>query len=178
MSKELWLPIPGYEGRYEVSDMGRVRSYANRWGRTPSPHVLSAKLTHKGYERLQIRSNGTERNVGVHCLVLLAFVGPRPAGYHAAHLNGNPGDNRLVNLAYVTPQINYAHSVQHGTATIGSRHGGAKLHERDIPAIRARISTGESHKVIARAFGVSDSMIDYIALGRYWKHVPTQEPAP
>lgn len=177
MTDERWLPIPGYEGRYEVSDMGRVRSYLCRgwhqWHlRALNPHMLATRLRHGGYKRLDLWSNGTKHGCHVHQLVLLAFVGPRPAGHESAHLNGNPADNRLVNLAYVTPSENARHKHDHGTALVGSRQPMAKLRESVIPAIRSRLRAGITHERIAAEFGVSDTTIWRVAHRKHWKHVP------
>ena len=109
---ERWLPVPGYEGLYEVSDQGAVMSLKK--GRRPRKLQWWRGL----YRTIQLfDKTGTGRAKGfyVHNLVLLAFVGPRPDGLVTRHLNGNPSDNRLSNLAYGTYSENQQDSIQHGT---------------------------------------------------------------
>lgn len=107
-----WLPIPGYEGRYEVSDQGEVRSlprYRSRGGiLRPHPSLPG------GYPSVNLRKDGAGKTMRVHALVMLAFVGPRPEGQVTRHLNGNPLDNRLENLTYGTPTENNLDTVRHG----------------------------------------------------------------
>lgn len=118
---ERWLPVPDYEGLYEVSDQGRVRSlprgaatYGGRaWSRNgqilkPAPSVGSA-LT------VGLSVGGERRTWRVHTLVLLAFVGPRPDGLQCCHGNGDFADNRLGNLRWDTPSSNMIDRFNHGT---------------------------------------------------------------
>jgi hypothetical protein len=120
--QEVWKPVPGYEGLYEVSDQGRVRSLDRdvtqtsrrgalytlrkkgkllRPGRMPSGH-LSVAL-------------GRGNSQCVHRLVLLAFVGPAPDKHECCHNNGNPADNRLENLRWGTRSENIKDAIRHGT---------------------------------------------------------------
>src|SRR5262245_15574121 len=108
MTGERWLPVPGWEALYEVSDLGQVRSMDRITVRSDGKaqpfrgrvlRLLTRSLVYKAVflhdrERIEQRS--------VHHLVLEAFVGPRPSGMEARHLNDDPSDNRLVNLAYGT----------------------------------------------------------------------------
>ena len=116
LMKEVWQPVPGYEGLYEVSDQGRVRSLdrlvqrKNRWG-SLATHRLKGRVLRPGGDgsgRAQV--NLSKENVSwvvtVHVLVALTFIGPRPEGHDIDHVNGDFRDNRLVNLEYVTHQEN------------------------------------------------------------------------
>ena len=95
-SGERWLPIPGYEDRYEVSDRGRVRSWVSR----PSPRLLSQIRQNTGYVTVALSRGGFTEQQLIHRLVLLAFVGPCPDGMETRHLDGLRPNNRLTNLAY------------------------------------------------------------------------------
>jgi hypothetical protein len=111
---EQWRPVPGFEGSYEVSDQGSVRSLARSgpWGK--QPRRLRAWPTKKGYLRVDLCSANKRTRFFVHQLVLEAFVGPRPDGLVTRHLNGNPKDNRLANLTYGTYAENAQDTVRHG----------------------------------------------------------------
>lgn len=111
-----WRPAPGYEGRYEVSDQGEVRSLVS--GRPLTPY-----RDRGGYLRVGPRSDRQKkRSIPVHRLVLEAFIGPRPAGLVVRHLNGDRNDNSLPNLTYGTPAENAQDSLRHGT-NANSRKG-------------------------------------------------------
>lgn len=120
---EIWKPIPGYEGYYEVSDQGRVRSVdriinGEKWGtiysRSFRGRVLLQGSDRYGYSKACLSKDGVTWNAGVHRLVLMAFVGPCPGGMEACHNNGDPTDNRLVNLRYDTKSENRRDIISHG----------------------------------------------------------------
>jgi hypothetical protein len=118
--EERWLPIPGYEGRYDVSDLGRVRSWNNAGGRMAEPRIKKQTLSPGMPYRVVGLSNGhgVSRIIPIHRLVMLAFVGPLPKTFprsETRHLNGDKLDNRLVNLRYGTAIENRLDSVRHGT---------------------------------------------------------------
>ncbi len=100
---EIWKPIPGFDG-YEVSDLGRVRSYRIRGSHKLSntPHVLKSGI-YNGYHAVNLGKGQLKR---VHCLVLLTFIGPRPEGIKALHEDDNKDNNRLDNLYYGTSSDN------------------------------------------------------------------------
>jgi hypothetical protein len=106
--EEIWKDVPEYEGRYQVSNKGRVRSFVRyssgillRPGRMPEGH-MSVSL-------------GRNNSQCVHKLVLLAFVGPPTIGHECRHLNGDPSDNRIENLVWGTRSENILDAVAHGT---------------------------------------------------------------
>ena len=104
---ERWLPAPGWEDRYQVSDLGRV---ANLDG-----HVLRVAPQHSGHLRVALWRNNRAHLAQVHRLVLLAFVGPCPEGMETCHGNGDPTDNRVANLRWDTRSANLMDSVRHLT---------------------------------------------------------------
>ncbi len=112
----------------------------------------------------------------VHRLVLLVFVGPCPPGMGCRHLNGNPADNRLENLAWGTHTENMADRNRHGNYTRGSRHFNAKLTEDDVRLMRRLKQDGWSLGRLTRLFGISKTTVAQIVKGKFWKHVPDAEP--
>ena len=124
---EKWLPIVGWEEQYEVSDFGRIRGCERMIIRSNSRrlHMRAAikKLTKNklGYMRVSLSVGGVTFARTVHSLVMEAFVGPYPDGMLVRHINGDPSDNRLGNLAYGTPAENSADMVRHGRADRSQR---------------------------------------------------------
>lgn len=112
------------------------------------------------------------RNVGVHRLILMAFVGPCPAGMECRHIDGNPSNNRLDNLKWGTRQENADDMIQHGTTTQGERSGMAKLNEMKVREIR-RLHNEErmTYRDIGNKFGVVHSTIKDIVNRNTWKHI-------
>lgn len=114
MSEE-WRPIPGYPG-YEASSEGRIRSFRRKKNGVALVMKPNVRLNYD-YLSVGVRhDNATgRRRVNVHTLVAAAFLGPRPRGLEARHLNGNPRDNRVTNLVYGTRSENLLDKVRHGT---------------------------------------------------------------
>lgn len=120
-TSENWRPVPGYAGKYSVSDLGRVRSEPHPalrvLGKARETITVPAAILRQSlggrrqrYRRVQLHDWGSGKNrrkyAYVHALVLLAFVGPRPSDAEILHGEGGPSDNRLVNLAYGSREEN------------------------------------------------------------------------
>lgn len=161
---EVWLPVVGYEGLYEVSNLGRVR----RQGAYACLRPIDGG---RGYLMVSL-SNVTAKNYPVHRLVLTAFCGPEPfPGAQAAHNDGDRANARLTNLRWATPAENQADRVRHGTMCRGSDVFGAVLNEDAVAEIRRRIRSGERNLPIADHYGVSVSTIHLIRHNKTWRHV-------
>ena len=109
---ETWRPIPGYEGRYEASDLGRIRSFPTL--RTKGG-VRSVHIDREGYPSLKLFLQGKSREQRVHKLVAAAFLGARPEGQEVLHKDGDRRNPALVNLMYGTRGENNLDQVRHGT---------------------------------------------------------------
>lgn len=118
---EQWLPVVGYEGIYEISDLGNTLSVgryiaakrgSQRW---QAPRILSPGRLPTGHLTVRLFENGSGRSYSVHRLVLLAFIGEPPPGHEACHNNGDPSDNRLSNLRWDNRSANVIDQVRHGT---------------------------------------------------------------
>lgn len=118
-TEERWLPIPGYEGIYDVSDQGRVRSWAS-WRGLPVPRERSLYTRPDKHLGVSLCKDGDQISAKVHQLVLLAFIGPRPDGMETRHLDGEAANNTLQNLVYGTHSENTLDSVRHGTDSNGN----------------------------------------------------------
>lgn len=118
---ESWLPVPGYEGMYEVSDRGRARSlprtveYRAGIKRRYPGTVLEDTTKGQRYSIVELHKGAGRKKFSVHRLVMLAFVGPCPEGMEVCHNNGDPTDNRLTNLRYATRSENHYDKRRHGT---------------------------------------------------------------
>lgn len=122
MSEE-WRAVPGYEGAYEVSDLGRVRSVDRRdeLGRTRRGVVLKPSVRADGHAQVALSREGRVRAAKVHVLVAAAFLGARPSGLDIRHVNGDGLDNRLENIRYGTRRDNLLDAVEHGTHAMTKR---------------------------------------------------------
>lgn len=173
---ENWKPVVGFEGRYEVSDLGRVRTLLR------IPKLIRGVPSHNGYPRVCLsRGPAKEDHVShvVHRLVLVAFVGPPAAGQECDHINGDRADARLANLRWVTRSENatYAHR-RHRAApwTGGERNGNAILtapQARLIQELRRINAVSGWIATLASAWNLHRGVIESVACGRTWASVRT-----
>lgn len=122
MTDERWLPIPGWEGLYEASDQGRVRSVdrilrlRNGQQRRYKGRVLRiCPRAGNAYRSVGLSSPNGDVKYEVHRLIILTFEGPCPLGMEVRHLDGNADNSALANLAYGTRGENGRDKREHGT---------------------------------------------------------------
>jgi hypothetical protein len=169
---ERWLPILDWP-HYEVSDLGRVRTYKVRYKREISANpTLMKGVIIDGYLRVLFTKRDPRKSKVflVNRLVLMAFVGDPPDGMESLHRDGNSLNNRLKNLRYGTSSQNRLDALKHGTAY------NQRLSEADIPAIWDRLVACEPVARIARDYGVSVSCISPIRHGINWSHITRNLP--
>lgn len=177
LQAEEWRQVPGYDNRYEVSNLGRVRArFIFRKGK-PVLRTRTRFLRfsgNKGYPMVCFVDGAEKRTLAVHRLVASLFLGPPPdPSWHAAHLDGNRKNCRASNLAWKTRSENEQDKLIHGTAIIGAKNHNTKLTEAQVRA--ARILTKECRLSCGRVgelFDVSSSTIHGAVCGKTWKHIP------
>lgn len=179
---EQWKAVVGYEGFYEVSDQGRVRSVdrfvKNNYG-DGSQHrvkrrgiVMKVRENRYGYLYLVISKQGKPKTISVHRLVAMAFIGEITDGLEVNHIDGCKTNNRVENLEIVTHAENIHHAMRTGLRNNkGERHNRAKLTETQVLEIRAKMDGGASGTVLAEEYGVYYTAIYKIARRELWKHI-------
>lgn len=170
---EEWRPVAGYEGWYEVSDQGRVRSVErvvpNGKGGTKRMKAKMMTCTGRESQRylfVTLCKNNKVKRFLVHRLVLEAFTGPCPTGMETLHGDGGPYDNRLVNLCWGTKEENSRDKWLQDSMPHGEKHSRAKLTADQVRAIRQDCRT---HDEVAQSYGVSKSCICMIRTNRNWR---------
>lgn len=175
--QEIWKPIAGYEGLYEVSSLGRIRSLdrvsvhsdgksTRRTGRLLSPSLRA------GYPFVCLAKGGKSEQIHIHRLVAAAFC-HKPDGCDVVnHRDGVKTNNVHANLEWTTPQGNSRHAYESGlsVAPRGSKAGAAKLTEQDVIDIRLALASGEYGTSLAKKYGVHVMTISAIRNGRNWSH--------
>ena len=174
-AKTEWRSVVGYEGLYEVSSTGLVRSL-DRY----VPNKYGTKSLRRGQKLAQIRLNkypavglcreGKQRLIKIHVLVGEAFIGPRPSGFVMRHLDGNCLNNRVENLQWGTQQENADDLCRHGRQVRGEQVPTAKLTPAKVRRIRRLLQT-KTAQAVADAFGMSNQQISNIRLGKHWRHL-------
>lgn len=106
MQEEIWKDVPSYEGLYEVSSLGNIKSLRRN-------KILYPSKEH-GYLKTSLRKDGKQRHFSIHQLVAMAFLGHEPCGHKVVvdHINENKLDNRIENLQIITNKENVIKSIK------------------------------------------------------------------
>ena len=169
---EIWKDIPGYEGRYQASTAGRIRSVDHRVRvvahGTEATRLVRGRILRPGGRKdghLSVVLGHKAHGSQVHQLVMLTFVGPAPEGCEVCHNDGNPANNALENLRYDTRSENIRDEYRIGKPPKG------KSSIDTVREIRRRLNTGEPGSAIARDIGISQAQVSKIKLGRSYSWV-------
>jgi hypothetical protein len=172
---ETWKPIREYDGFYEASSLGRIRSvdrdvvYSNGKNRRFPGKILKPTKDRDGYEMVTLSKSNRHKTKHVHRLVAEAFLGPCQDDMQCAHNDGNPSNNRIENIRWATPSENQRDRLEHGTSLRGESHPDARLSEMDVLLVRHWLKKDKySLRQIADAFDMSIGAIFNIKAGRSW----------
>lgn len=179
MSKEIWKEIDGYDGFYEVSNRGRIRSYkcqgpGNKKAETPT--LLTLKKEKYGYRRITLFDRGKRTIHLIHRLVGEAFV-PNPDGKpQINHLDSDPSNNNAENLEWSTQSENIQYAFDKGRKkpNRGSEVVGSKLTKSDVLNIRKVANENGrfyGRSKLADKYNVTENCIMQVVTGRTWSHI-------
>lgn len=178
-----WKDVPGFEGYYQASPIGQIRSVdriipvassrqsLGGYSRVVSGKVLNSSSQKSRYPSVSLWKDHKLSQFQVGRLILTTFVGPCPDGMECCHNDGNPKNSSLENLRWDTPKANNADKKVHGTHLQGSQLKWAKLTEEDVIRIREMHACGMKQKDIGEAYGVLQNTISRIVMKRRWAHV-------
>lgn len=170
---EEWRCVLGYEGYYEVSNLGRVRRVRAGQGATAG-RIMRIKPPTRScdYCRVQLCRFDVKRIFSVHFLVAQAFLGKRPRGKFPNHKDLDKTNNAASNLEWLTRKQNAQHALLNGRrggrAMPGVENGRAKLTEEQVKEIR-RLKGIVGQRALAALCGVSKTAIQLIHQGKHWK---------
>jgi hypothetical protein len=172
ITPECWLPVIGYEGVYEVSDFGRVRSARSGHGSFVG-RILKSHPNPRGYPDIVLRKDGSVHHFRIHQLVASAFLTPEDGKYEINHIDGNKANNSVANLEYTTRSGNVAHAYRNGLrkSQKGEGNYAAKLTAKQVVEIRSMLGMVGKRK-IAAIYNVSRTAIRSIEIGRRWGGIP------
>lgn len=164
---EEWKDIPGYEGKYQASTQGRIRSLDRRVRvvahGTEATRLMKGRVLRPGEYcksgHVSVVLGHGANGSPVHSLVALTFLGPKPEGTEVCHNDGNPKNNAVINLRYDTRSENNKDVLRQGERW-------RKLSLADVDNIREMLRSGKTGAEIAKAVGISQTQISKIKLGR------------
>jgi hypothetical protein len=172
---EIWKDIIGYEGIYQISNLGRVKSLSRIVNRSNSPMRTKEKIVQtnkwKKYHEVDLYILGKRKKFYIHRLIAIYFI-PNPRNLKQInHIDGNKGNFDISNLEWSTQSenIKHAHDFIGINVPKGEKHFSSKLTDDIVKEIRATKNPNQVH--LGKKYGVSPSTIRYILTRKTWKHI-------
>lgn len=179
---EVWKPIEGYEGYYEVSNYGKVRSLdrtilkKNGHKQIRKGVILKPSMSRTGtktysyYLHVNLSKNDICETLRVHKLVADAFIKnkPKKCKYEVMHLDNDGTNNHIGNLRYGSHSCNVAFRFDNGTSIRGVRNPHSKLTEKEVLRIRKMYSKGIRQVDLVKKFNITKSAIHRIVSNKNW----------
>lgn len=179
--KEIWKDVVGFEGGYQVSNLGRIKTKErNVYHPTLGTVIVNEKIRKQttafnGYKKVNMSFDGKRKYMSVHRMVCEAFNGPQPSNNHqVAHNDGCKTNNNSLNLRWATAKENTKDRSKHGNHYVskGEKCSLAKLTKKDVLNIRNIWNKGDrSQSKIAKQYNVSQSCISKIINKQRWNHI-------
>lgn len=166
--QEIWKDIPGYEGFYQASNLGFIKSIKSK-----NHKILKGCLNETGYHRVAFVLNGKFKTHLTHRLIASTFIKNEQNKPEVNHIDGNKLNNSVENLEWCTRQENIEHAVKNklfNNGPKGIRNYKSKLTEEQVRQIKYGLNHVNSNQV-SKMFGVGSSIIYEIRQGKYWKHI-------
>lgn len=177
MKEEFWKDVPNYEGLYQVSNLGRVKSLERKSTNKYGPQILKERMlipwdnTH-GRLQVYLCKNNKKIVKQIHRLVLETFVGACPDGMECCHNDDDYTNNSLENLRWDTHENNIKDKIRNCKTTIGEKDGMSKLKVSDVIKIKNILDEKLfSQNEIANLFNVGISTISRIKLNKSWRNI-------
>lgn len=174
---EIWKDIPGFEGLYQASNLGRIKSL-ERWYQSANllkmpENIKTQRINHKGYLYLHLCKNGKKWATTVHKLIALTFIGEKPyPKVTINHIDANKLNNKVENLEYCSVKENIQHYRREVNDFVGINHPMARLTETDVLNIRKEYTELKTkQKDIAAKYNITQVMVSRIIRRIAWTHI-------
>lgn len=164
---EKWKAITGFEGHYEVSNKGRIKSLKRK--HRPKESIMKPRSDKDGYQEFCARKDGVKKYIKVHRAVYEAFVGPIPEGHVINHRNNVKTNNHPTNLETMTVGENNRHAKEWR-----DKHNLKKrkpLTKDEVLTIRWELETGACRREIAKRWGLVPARIYDIEYGKVYGNI-------
>ena len=168
MEKEIWKSIKNYDGKYEVSNTGRIKSLARYYSKVD---IIMKPFILKGYEKVTLMLNGKRSCFRVNRLVAEAFLDNLGFKSEVNHIDANKKNNNVSNLEWAKRKENLKHAHTYSLFKKGEDKHNSKLNNLSVLKIREMASIGCSSYKISKLYNVSQAAVFYVIKRKTWKHI-------
>jgi len=164
---EIWKDILNYNGIYQISNIGRVKSYKNN-----KITILKNYTNNKGYPEVNLKYNSKKKHLMIHRLIAIYFIDNPENLPEVNHKDGNKLNYKINNLEWCTHAENIQHAYDTGLQKLqlGEKNSSAKLTEQQVLDIR-KIDKSISSAIIAKQYNMGKTAIKSIRARKTWKHI-------
>lgn len=166
---EVWIDIKDYEGYYQVSNLGRIRTVKRNTKNQFKDKSLIRKLEQRnnGYLAVRLYKDNKSKKFNVHRLVAEAFIKNKNNYAYVNHINGDKQDNRVDNLEWCTASENMKHAIKQGLIDLKKHQKAVIQYDKNMKIIKEWDSIKEAEKVL----GINHGHITEVCRGKnYRKH--------
>lgn len=173
LEDEEWMPIPDTNNRYEISNYGRIKSYAID---SINGKILKCRRV-KGFSVVTLKAIDKSRTICVHKLLAELWVGkPTEKHKYVTHIDSNLNNNHISNLKWLTDEELRAHysnyfKIKYNKPSFQRILTKNKLSEKDIVQLKTMLKRGVQQSTIAKLFSISEMQVTRIKRGENWGHV-------
>jgi hypothetical protein len=174
MEQERWKDIEGYDGLYQISDYGRIKSFNGGWGKRKTGKLLSLSKSNNGYYSVGLHLSGIGKTIHISRLVAKYFISNPENKPEVNHIDGIKINNHYTNLEWATASENriHAYKVLHKKAPSGENHCRTRLTNEKVKKIRESYKTKNyTYNQLAQKYDTGYGSIYHILGGRTWKHI-------
>ena len=174
MNAEIWKDVVGYEGIYQCSNIGRIKSldhkvyHSNYKYRIQKGRIISVSKSKKGYLQVSLSKNGKRFHTGVHRIMAISFIDNPENKPQVNHIDGNKENNLLSNLEWVTNSENQIHAINGGLCSHnrGENHHMSIFSNGQIKVMRLLFKLGVNNRKVAELYNCSDAVVSNIKLNK------------
>jgi hypothetical protein len=169
---EFWKDIEGYEGFYQISNLGRVKALPNSGtGRRPYERILKDCDSGHGYKYVSLTNGVKRKNNYIHRLIANAFLSNPKNLPQVNHIGGNKSNNVLTNLEWIDLTGNMQHAYSLGLIPRGEKNHLSKLSESQVREIRILYDSGVHRETVKALYNISFPQYHRIGHRKLWKHI-------
>lgn len=171
MNKEVFKDIPGYEGLYQISNFGKVKSLPRKENHFKEK-VLTVRLDRGGYPVTFFRYKTKGKWIKIHRAIAMAFINNPLCKEVVNHIDGDKQNYNILNLEWVTDRENKDHAMTNRLYAAGEKNNGAKLKEEQVKEIRELYKTKKlTIRELSQKFDISWCSVQRITSYSNWKYI-------